>query len=113
MSSTAPAKSTQYIDIGRDFASALGPRYRKRGENSGQEFYEDVLRPAFVGSDEVIVALDSLEGWTSSFFEESFGGLVREFGLDDVMNKITFVAVRRAHLVPMIESWMREAAEGE
>jgi len=111
MPSAAPAKSTKYIDIGRDFATALGPRYRRLGINSGEEFYERLLKPAYLSGDEVVVALDSLEGWTSSFFEEAFGGLVREFGLKEVMSRVSFLAVRRAHLVPMIESWMREAGD--
>ena len=61
-----------------DFTKFPGPRYRKLGEFSGEEFRDDVLIPAInqYGND-VIVDLDGTLGYGSSFLEECFGGLIR------------------------------------
>ena len=100
----------KHIELG-DFASHLGPRYRYLGEHSGEEFREEWLLPSVKENDRVIVGLDSIKGYTSSFLEEAFGGLVRELGYDAVRKKLQFLAVRRAYLIPLIESWMRDAAQ--
>jgi hypothetical protein len=65
----------------RDYAAAPGGRYRKDGPYSGEEYRDDVLVPvllAAVGRNEqVVVELDGVSGYGSSFLEEVFGGLVR------------------------------------
>ena len=104
--------SVKHIDIGREFAKHLGARYREDGKNSGQQFREEVLEPAFADHDLVVIALDSIGGYSASFMEEAFGGVVRKFGLDAVNSKLRFDAVERAYLVPIIQQWMREAAAG-
>jgi len=98
-----------HIDIGRDFATNLGPRYKKDGKHSGQEFRERLLEPAFVRSDVVVISLDSIGGYSASFLEEAFGGLVRQHGYAEVSRKLKLDAVARAYLKPVIEQWMRDA----
>ena len=102
--------SIQHIDIGRDFAKELGPRYRRDGKHSGQEFREDVLAPAIRAHETVVVGLDSIGGYSASFLEEAFGGLVREVGYATVSSRLRLDAVERAYLKPVIEKWMRDAA---
>ena len=102
--------TVHHIDVGRDFSRALGPRYRQYGQHSGEEFRDDWLEPAFTKFDTVVVDFDGVEGYSASFLEEVFGGLVRKYGLDAVKKKVQFASVTRPHLVPMIEQWMREAA---
>lgn len=64
-----------------DFGEFPGPRYRSLGGNSGEEFREDVLLPALRNAMAtgamVIVDLDGVYGYGSSFLEEAFGGLIR------------------------------------
>lgn len=103
--------SVLHIDIGNDFARHLGARYRTDGKNSGEEFREDVLEPAFAKNDLIVIDLDSIGGYSASFMEEAFGGLVRRFGLPTVNEKLRFDAIKRAYLVPIIQQWMRDAAE--
>ena len=100
----------KHIDIGRDFAMELGPRLRRDGKHSGQEFREDLLEPAIRDNDLVVVGLDSIGGYSASFLEEAFGGLVRRLGYDTVSKKLRLDATERAYLKPVIEKWMREAA---
>ncbi|MBQ0832004.1 STAS-like domain-containing protein [Marinobacter sp.] len=62
----------------KDFAEFPGPRYKKLGPCSGEEFRETVLKPAIIeaGAD-IQIDLDGAFGYGSSFLEEAFGGLVR------------------------------------
>jgi hypothetical protein len=68
------------IIIDRDFTHYPGGRHRKHGKFSGEEFRDDFLVPALHTYERVIVDLDGVEGYASSFLEEAFGGLVREAG---------------------------------
>src|SRR5262245_3798188 len=70
------------ISIAKEFSKVPGGRWRKDGPFSGQEVREDVLAPALQAvrekeGDVVIVSLDGVAGYGSSFLEESFGGIVR------------------------------------
>lgn len=99
-----------FIDIGKDFSPYLGPRYRKLGSKSGQEFYEDILKPAFELGQEIVIDLDNIRGPTPSFFDEVFGSLVRDFGLETVQARVIIRAARNQHLLRQIETYMREAS---
>jgi len=101
--------SALHIDIGKEFSKILGPRFRRDGEFSGEEFREKFLEPNISAYQTIVIHLDSLSGYTPSFFEEAFGGLVRKHG-ESVLPKIEFDAIDRRYLVPIIRAWMGEAA---
>jgi hypothetical protein len=101
--------SVKHIDIGKDFSMTPGPRYRADGPYSGQQFREELLQPAFAEYDLVVVDLDTPVGFGASFLEEAFAGLVRSHGLAAVEAKVLFAAVKRAYLLPMIQSDMERA----
>ena len=66
------------IRVAADFSRTPAGRYRTDGPWSGEAFREDHLAPALRGGNQkVIVYLDDVEGYGSSFLEEAFGGLVR------------------------------------
>jgi hypothetical protein len=69
------------ISIAKDFSAYPAGRGRRDGPNSAERFREDVLIPALrqaqEANDRVIVVLDDVLGYSSSFLEETFGGLVR------------------------------------
>ncbi len=68
------------IAIAKDFSKYPAGRSRRDGEFSAERFREDVLIPALktAGNEgRVIVLLDGVYGYSSSFLEETFGGLVR------------------------------------
>ena len=83
------------INIAKEFTTLPGPRYRDQGPGSGQQFLEKHLRPAFLKAretnDQVIIQLDGVKyGYPTSFLEEAFGGLAREFGIMEVLNLLRF-----------------------
>src|SRR5262245_42609441 len=69
------------ISIAKDFSPYPAGRTRRDGEFSAERFRDEVLVPelkrAEATSSRVVVILDDVLGYSSSFLEETFGGLVR------------------------------------
>ncbi len=63
--------------VARDFSRSPAGRYVKDGPYSGEAFRENLLRPALIEHERVVVDLTGALGFGSSFLEEAFGGLVR------------------------------------
>lgn len=72
--------ATDLIDLCKDFSSTPGGRYRLEGVFSGEEFREDFVEPKLNAGHDVVIDIDGVEGLSSSFLEEVFGGLIRKFG---------------------------------
>ncbi|MFA6422871.1 MAG: STAS-like domain-containing protein [Patescibacteria group bacterium] len=73
----------------KNFSTALGGRFKKEGNFSGEEFREKYLEPLFNGkkTDQINIYLDGTEGYPSSFLEEAFGGLVRLLNDKEIVKK--------------------------
>lgn len=69
------------ISIADQFSRFPAGRTRRDGEFSAERFRTEILVPALQAAqqnhDRVIVKLDGVYGYSSSFLEETFGGLVR------------------------------------
>lgn len=91
-----------------DFSKFPGPRYKKLGKFSGEEFRESVLIPAISdGVDDLEINLDGVFGYGSSFLEEAFGGLVRAGIKADTMRKlISNVSSKDPSLVVEIKDYV-------
>lgn len=70
------------IDIKADFSDSPGARYRKDGPHSGEEFFEVLLKPKFEeavrNKVKLIINLDGVWGYPSSFVSGAFGKLSLE-----------------------------------
>ena len=71
---------TCQVYVVENFSRTPAGRYLTDGPRSGEAFRRDHLVPALQRSDQVVVYLDGVEGYGSSFLEEAFGGLVRVEG---------------------------------
>ena len=81
------------ISIADDFTKYPGGRYRKHGKGSGEEFRENFLVPNIEKQEQITIVLDGTAGYSSSFLEEAFGGLVRRgYGRDLLHRLIKFKA---------------------
>ena len=88
------------------FSKFPGGRFRRISEFSGQQFREELLEPAVKEGSKVIVNLDGVAGYGSSFLEEVFGGIVR------AMRWITRDEVNQhLSICTSKESWLLEANE--
>jgi hypothetical protein len=101
------------LSIAQDFAALPGPRKIADGDYSGELFLQKQLRPRFVEAiknDSVLyVNLDGAAGYPTSFLEESFGGLAREFGAEPVNSHLKFVCEDEPYLDEEIRRYIREA----
>ena len=84
------------IKIKTEFTFTPGARDYDDGKESGQEFYEKLLKKSFLEAIKqgvkLKVDLDGVEGYPSSFLSESFGLLGNEFGGDVVWNNLIIVS---------------------
>lgn len=93
------------IDIAKQFSTEPAGRFPTDGPNSGERFRNELLLPALLSTQKVVVILDGAEGYGSSFLEEAFGGLVREgkFSAADLHDRLEIVSEEDASLVQ--EAW--------
>lgn len=84
------------INICKDFSKALGPRKISLGDYSGEQFYKEILLPKYQEAakinDKIEICLDGCYSYPPSFVDESFGNLARNYGLEKVLDKITFIS---------------------
>ncbi|BCK06403.1 TPA: STAS-like domain-containing protein [Vibrio cholerae] len=70
----------------KEFTKFPGARYKHLGPYSGEEFRDEKLIPAIEqNGKELIVNLDGVFGYGSSFLEEIFGGCIRKGVAPDIM----------------------------
>jgi hypothetical protein len=97
------------INIATDFAKEPGARTYSDGPKSGQEFFEELLRPKYLEAAglgvKLRIILDGTEGYASSFINEAFRRLGGEFGPDAVMANLIIVS----NEVPKYIKKIREA----
>jgi hypothetical protein len=96
-----------------DFSKFPGPRYKKLGKNSGEEFRDKILLIAIKEHQEVQVNLDGVIGYGSSFLEEAFGGLIRagvsEINIKNLVSNLK--SKDNPELILEIESYINEQLE--
>jgi hypothetical protein len=82
------------INIASDFGKTPGARYRYEGAFSGEAFLEDILRPKFIqaveGNYKILILLDGVLGYPSSFISGSFGKLSVDNGSSKVLKHLEF-----------------------
>jgi len=104
------------IDIPKEFSTIPGPRVRKQGPNSGEDFREKLLKPRFLQAQRedrsLVIRLDGTQyGYPTSFLEEAFGGLAREMGIEEVQARLVFESTREPMLEEEIRHYIRHAED--
>jgi hypothetical protein len=77
------------IKLVEQFTDAPGGRYRIHGDHSGEQFRQELLEPALLEYDEVLVDLDGALGLPASFLDEAFGPLAVPYETGKLKFKIT------------------------
>lgn len=101
-----------FLKISRDFSETPGARYYSDGNFSGQEFYEKILRRAFKEAlsddSKLVIDLDGTEGYATSFLDETFMRLTKEFGKDTVLKNIELISIEEPDWVDEITSYIKD-----
>ncbi len=89
------------IDIAKSYSPYPSGRFPTDGAHNGQRFRDTVLVPAMQealrqGGEPVVVNIDGVRTFGSSFLEEAFGGLVRKgiFTRDQVRRGLEIVCTK-------------------
>jgi hypothetical protein len=87
------------IIIAKDFHDDPGAREEKDGLNSGEIFYNELLHDKFIKARDnmyiLLIDLDGVFGYPSSFVSGSFGKLSTKYGKDAVLKHLKFKSDRR------------------
>lgn len=102
------------INIAKDFSQTPGFRHRDDGPYSGEEFRQEKLEPLFKDKNFngiVTIILDGAIGYATSFLEEAFGGLARDYGINRVYNQLKFISEEDPLLVEEIRDYITHCNE--
>lgn len=104
------------LNIATEFSKYPGPRFRKEGNYSGEEFRENFLEKKFaecIKNDcKLIINLDGGAGYGTSFLEEAFGGLARIYeSSESLLNRIEFISNEEPYLIEDINEYITNALQ--
>lgn len=110
MTMTTPQKT---IEVVKDFSDEPYGRYPADGDSNGTKFREELVVPALAQGGKLVISLDGVEGYGSSFLEEVFGGLVREngFSASELKERLTIISEEDPSLISEIWEYVDEATE--
>jgi hypothetical protein len=81
-----------------DFTEYPDVRYIDQDENSGEEYYYNVIQPNFelaLSENKIlIVDLDNTAGYASSFLDEAFGNLVYDFDFASIKKHLDIISTQ-------------------
>ena len=101
------------IKICDDFSDAPGGRYINEGEFSGEEFREQLLLPNLIkaekDNEKLEIDFDGCYGFSTSFLEEAFGGLVRCCRRKGILKIINIVSTEDEGLKDLVEKYILSA----
>tara|TARA_R110000751_G_scaffold144643_1_gene248231 strand:+ start:1071 stop:1430 length:360 start_codon:yes stop_codon:yes gene_type:complete len=99
------------IDLAKQFSPYPSGRFPSDGTHNGQAFRDDYLMPALVkaksarGTEKVVVNIDGVRTFGSSFLEEAFAGLIRKgWFTRDEMERLLVIECSKPHLMIFKES---------
>lgn len=103
---------TRTINIAKDFSEVPAGRFYSDGEVSGQAFREKVLAPALAKPGPLLIDLDGVEGFGSSFLEEAFGGFLRHHSvtLSEFLDRVTFKSDEDPTYIEEIRGYLEDEA---
>lgn len=103
-----------FIKISADYSDALGGRYIKEGDFSGEDFRDNMLEGMYLqcleNSEALVIDFDDLYGCPCGFLEEAFGGMIRKgYSMKEMLDTISFIANDNPEVIEEIKNYMEEA----
>ena len=104
------------LKIAKEFSLVPGPRSKNEGDYSAEQFREELLQPRFDQAEQagqrLLVDLDGGSGYATSFLEEAFGGLARDYTPERVLKVLEFKSEEEPYLCSDIHRYITEATTG-
>lgn len=102
------------ITIAKDFSDAPGGRYIEEGPFSGELFRNEILKPKYLetlhaNEKSLMIDFDGAFGYSTSFLEESFGGLTRELKVKGILKNIHIISNDDVTVQRLIEQYVGDA----
>jgi hypothetical protein len=101
------------LSVSKEFSETPGPRDRSEGAYSGEQFLEELLRPAFMkalaAKERLFIDLDGTEGYATSFLEAAFGGLARLYSAEQIFGVLEFKSEDEPYLLDEIKQYIKDA----
>ncbi len=101
------------LSIAKNFSETPGPRSREEGDFSGEQFLDEWLNPSFIKARDshqsLVVDLDGVVGYATSFLEAAFGGLARIYGSQDVLKTLELICKDEPSLVEEVRRYIEDA----
>jgi len=94
--------SSKTLSIAKDYSPYVAGRYETDGEFNGEKFRKKYLIEALKHYDQVILDVDGLAGFPSSFWEEVTGGLIRDGFSADEVNKKLYIKTTNKSFEPYV-----------
>ena len=96
------------IFVHSDFTVYPGLRHVSMSQNSGEEFYHEILNgkfyDAFQKGEQLELNLDNTGGYPPSFIDESIGNLVYDFSLENVKKYLKVISEQEPSWISYLEN---------
>ncbi len=100
------------INVSKDFTDAPGPRLKRQGKYSGEQFREDILlsaiEQAMIENEKVFIDLDGTFGYPVSFLDEAFGKLSRYYDKERILNVLELKCDDEPSLIAEIREYIEK-----
>ena len=101
------------VVIATDFSEFPGARNYGDGKKTGEEFYELVLKESFQDAlndaEKLFVDIDGTNGYATSFLDQAFGELAKDFGVQVVLDNIEIKTEDEPDLLEDIMGYIKDA----
>lgn len=104
--------SNRTFVIAKDFSAAPGPRRKSDGSYSGEALREILLDFLDNSADIITIDFDGTRGYSSSFLEEAFGGLLRAGrSKEELANRLRFKSINDLSIALEVTDYINMASD--
>jgi hypothetical protein len=93
------------ISVLESFSEFPGLRHCKISDDSGEQFYHQILNSKFAQAIEddlkLVVDLDNTAGYAPSFLDEAFGNLIYDFTSSEVNKRLEIISIQEPSWLEM------------
>ena len=93
-------------NFSEEFTRYPGPRFKRLGKYSGEEFRDDILKPLLENNELIEIDASNIRSFNPSFLDEVFSYLAEELGLEEFKKRINFYSTTDKNLEKKMMSYV-------